>query len=518
MSEREIDQILKELRQHSEKENAAGINSAPAPQSEPAPEVKEEPEEVVNTQPQPEFRSVKQHEPVRKPVVEKAPQEVTPAEPIAEEEEIKIEEPVAEEKPAEAEENTTDLFTLADNADEQPKAPEPKAAEEPAELNEEPYDEEYYDDEPAAPKRNKALVIILSALLLIGVIACAYLGILAYKGGAELQNGKQEITITQTEINPLTGEDTLSNDAAGKRPVAVVAENEFGVDAVKPQWGLSYADIVLEGETEYSTRLLLFFADYSKIPAQVGPVRSARPQFIRFGEFFDSIFIHAGLSHSKGDYEGADEVFDTDRVDHVDLLGYSDDGKYVGRDYSRTTTTEHTAYFNGKNTESLLKEKKIVTDIEEARFTALPFNKKAQPLSEKEAASVTFRWSKNRCQTLVTFRYDADEGLYTTTDFDSRYGESNAKFQNLIFLLDKTEYVVKKDYQGKGNSETYCTYMLEGGKGKILSQGTYVDINWSIENGKLAFKTADGKQVNLNPGKSYIGWGSSNNGGTITIE
>ena len=41
---------------------------------------------------------------------------------------------------------------------------------------------------------------------------------------------------------------------------------------------------------------------------------------IRFSQMWDSVFIHAGLSHSKGDYVGADTVFEKHDTDHVNLL------------------------------------------------------------------------------------------------------------------------------------------------------------------------------------------------------
>ncbi|MBR0412986.1 MAG: DUF3048 domain-containing protein [Eubacterium sp.] len=505
MSEKEIDQILKELKQHSEAESAPAPKIQQASQEEPQP-AKEEIKAEANPEPEQAPEPVAKEEPQEEktPVVDEEPQ--SSAQPEEDNESN------AKEQPSKDDEDV-DLFTLSGDGEQEVSA----EVTEPSEIKEEPY-EAYYENEPAAPKRNKALVIILSILLLVGIIACAYLGIMAFKGGTEFEKGEQEVTVAETTVNPLTGIKDLSGYAAGKRPVAVVAENEYGIDAVRPQWGINNADIVFEGETEYSTRLLLFFADHTKIPAQVGPARSARPPFIRFSELFNSIFIHAGLSHSKGDYVGADTVFKNDKVDHVNILDFDPDGKYMGRDPSRTKIVEHTCYFNGKNIEALLKERKINDKIDESKFTKLQFNENPQPLSEKSGKTVKFRWSSENCKETVTFTYDAQAGNYTTKDYDSRFGEANVQFQNVILLLDKTEYIEKKDYQGSGNSETYCNYALAGGKGKILSQGTVIDITWGVENGKLVFKNSKGEQVKLNPGKSYIGYGSSNNGGKITVK
>ncbi len=44
-----------------------------------------------------------------------------------------------------------------------------------------------------------------------------------------------------------------------------------------------------------------------------------------------------------------------------------------------------------------------------------------------------------------------------------------------------------------------------------------MEIKWGVSNGKLWMKTADGNEVSLNPGKSYIGYASSNHGGKLQL-
>lgn len=373
-------------------------------------------------------------------------------------------------------------------------------------------------------KSKKGIIIAVAAVIIVAVaVACVVLFLGEKKAeNAEIKpenTSKSAVVDDNTligDINPLTGEDQYNSSAVGKRPVAVVVENEYSTEAVRPQWGLSDADIVLEGESEFSTRLLLFWADYTDVPEQVGPTRSARPPFIRFSQLFDSVFIHAGLSKSKGNYIGADTVFANENVDHINLLSLSEDGGYFGRDNSRYTAVEHTGFFNGKNLPELLDEQNISTDITESKFTKLSFNQKAIEIGQIAADDCEFNWSGN-CPKTARFNYDSDSHKYLTTDFDSKYGEAGLEFENLIFLFDETEYVVKEDYKGSGQSETYCDYKLSGGSGTILSEGTAVEINWGVSNGKLWMKTADGNEVSLNPGKSYIGYASSNHGGKLQL-
>lgn len=381
------------------------------------------------------------------------------------------------------------------------------------------------DGKKPGGSKKKVIIAVVAVIAVIAIAVGVYFGFFHNKKTEEPQTTQAPQTTQSTTaqavsdgiINPLTGEDGYNKAAVGKRPVAVVVENEYSTTAVRPQWGLSDADIVLEGESEFSTRLLLFWADYTKMPDQIGPARSARPPFIHFSQLFDSVFIHAGLSHSKGSYVGADDVFKNEGIDHINLLSEGSD--YFSRDKSRTKTIEHTGFLKGNNVPSLLESKKIDTKLDESKFTQLSFNKEAKPLGDTKADSVSFKWTSSsdggRCPKTGKFTYS--NGYYTTTDFDSKYGEANCKWQNLIFLLDKTEYVVKQNYKGSGKSETYCNYKLSGGKGMVLSQGTAVEITWGVSNGKLWMKDANGNDVSLNPGKTYIGYGSSNYGGSISL-
>ena len=383
--------------------------------------------------------------------------------------------------------------------------------------------DEYVEQEPKKNAKGRAALIAVAVCAVIAIALGIYFGLFYDKSKepeeqttAPVVVATQPVTVDTSPKNPLTGESGFNENAVDKRPVAVVVENEYSTASVKPQWGIKQADIVLEGESEFSTRMLFFYADYSSIPKQVGPTRSARPPFIYFSQLFNAIFIHAGLSHSGGGYVGADDVFANKNIDHINLLSLSEGGKYFGRDYSRTSTVEHTGFLNGENVEALLNEKKINTTLNTAKFTALSFNEKARELSDNAALKVGFKWSSN-CPKNAVFTYNKESHKYTTADFDSKFGTSGAEWENLILLLDKTQYVVKENYKGSGKSETYCNYELSGGTGLICSEGTSVEISWGVADSKLWMKDLNGNEISLNPGKTYIGYGSSNHSGAYSI-
>ena len=571
MSDKEIDEIIEEIKRHvlqesnSDNESTSDKAVDDAPKSSAMADIfklineKDEPEEAENEPAEVDFSTeiVPEAEPEAEEITLNFNEEAAQEAP-AEEEEIDFslpEEEASNEAPAEEEV----MFTIpveeaaAQIADE--SEPE-QAASYDGELKEEapeaePEEEEEEEEEPipldqinlnnfssARPddeedetkykKSKKPLIIALAVILIIALGVGIYFGFFHNKGDDFATTASKDAASESTTVspvlgplNPLTGEKGYNEAAIGKRPVAVVVENEYSTESVRPQWGLNKADIVLEGESEYSTRLLLFWADYTNMPSQIGSTRSARPPFIRFSQLFDSVFIHAGLSKSKGNYIGANTVFETDNVDHINLLNYSEDGTYFGRDKSRTSTIEHTGYLNGTNTPQLLEKVGFRTDVNTAKFSTLEFNEAPQALSDTVATSAKFIWSdvhsSGHCPKVGKFYYDSSLEQYTTYDFDSDYGKADLEFENLIFLLDETEYVVKSNYKGSSNSETYCNYKLSGGKGTVLSRGTALEITWGVSDGKLWMKDTQGNSVKLNPGKSYIGYGSSNKGGGVTL-
>ena len=171
------------------------------------------------------------------------------------------------------------------------------------------------------------------------LISCLMMVILA----AVMMTGcsKKEEAKPEPVRNPLPGSEKFDSAAQGIRPVALVVEN--APDA-RPQWGMTdkkYSpDIILQGEVEGGiTRTLWFYADYNKLPKKIGPMRSARPPYIKFSELFDAIFIHWGQSSSSSEYKGANTVFKEDKVDHINQMTYKGKVYLYTRDNSRDVSS-----------------------------------------------------------------------------------------------------------------------------------------------------------------------------------
>jgi hypothetical protein len=273
------------------------------------------------------------------------------------------------------------------------------------------------------------------------------------------------------------------------------------------------------------------------------------------------------MSHSKGDYVGATTVFKQDNVDHINQMTLDDQEGLFGRDQTRSTAIEHRGIIYGDKVAATIKNEGFRTTPED--YTEFLFNEEAAPAGEKSAANVSVTYSE-KAEEPTVWTYDESDGKYHSKSFENDFVRDN-----LLVLYDDTEYITKDDYQGggMGSSVTYCDYKLAGGKGKYFSKGTVKDIEWQVNDGQLVLidpsidaATAQAAndenfeaakevvkadenaewpaynkyvivspdeeaakdmteeevlansyvQLNMNKGKTWIGWISGNNGGSVS--
>lgn len=389
-----------------------------------------------------------------------------------------------------------------------------------------------------------------AAVMLALVLA---LCLFAVTGCSVEDSDVEETEVETVAANPLTGqtvEEGFDESALGQRIAAFVVENTA---EARPQWGMDdpeYSpDIVLQGEVEAGiTRTLWMYADYNKLPETIGPMRSARPPYIKFSELFDAIFIHWGQSSSKGQYVGANTVFKKDKVDHINQMTFDESVGLFGRETTRAVAIEHTGILYGSKVPEAITKAGFRTEPEE--YTHLSFDPLGWLVSVKPAESVRVTYSDRASFDRTYWTYNAEDQKYHTANFNNDFARDN-----LLILYDETTYIDKYDYQGTGATVTYCNYEFAGGKGILCSRGTYKDIEWRVEDGKLvlvdvelterareraeaaeaeaeesgeAAETDESEETaeeegpveisaSLNAGKTWIGWISANNGGTVEI-
>lgn len=323
---------------------------------------------------------------------------------------------------------------------------------------------------------------------------------------AKAESSAAESTAEPTEapstepanVNLLTGLPTLTDGAIGKRPVAVMVNN---VDAALPQYGISAADLIFELPVEYDlTRLMAVYGDYTQIP-EVCSIRSCRYYYPILAVGFDAIYVNWGMNESVA----------RPTVNSMDIDQYDGDeyglGDCFGRDKARYESGyawEHTGVFHGPNFPSVLEKDKVRTDLKEDKtgtaFNFVEMDKNAAPTGE-DAQKVRVDFGAN----YSVFTYDEENHEYLKSFKDSPHmdgiSKEQLKFENVIVL--ETEI---KPYPG---DEVIKYVDWEGGenaKGYYISEGKMVPITWSKAGmyDPLKFFDANGNELQLNRGKSYI--------------
>lgn len=311
-----------------------------------------------------------------------------------------------------------------------------------------------------------------------------------------------------TNLSPLTGLE-LSKSAIGKRPIAIMVENH---PAARPQWGLSTPDIVLEGLVEGGiTRMMWIYSDVTKIP-KIGPVRSARHDYVEIAYGMNAVFAHWG---------GSDPAYDL--LKKLANQGYVDiDGKYIGtngnesnkgyyffKDPSHSSATEHCGYTNGTYLAAAMEKKSIKTEQTKsnwAPYTVIT-NGERVPFASSSAGtckSITVTFSQDYKH---TFKYDSSTGLYLnfmniSPMLDGNNNKQMAVKNVIVMYTNVTEY-----QSSNTGLRILREWDLSSGEALYITNGYGERITWKKGDASspLKFYGQDGKELTVNKGQTWIG-------------
>ena len=347
---------------------------------------------------------------------------------------------------------------------------------------------------------------ILSVLLVAVLAVCLFGGCKnASNSGDPATNSTENITSTtptttttiSTVITTTAGEDNNAalynrltgeyDNAAGShsRPVAIMVANDKGY--ARPQVGLSEADLFIEAETEGGyPRIMAVFADASRVPAQVAPVRSARTHFVKMAQSLDAIYVHAGGS------TGADalhsELESNGKINRLNALGnngnafWRDAALRASRDY------EHSLSTGGNGIAERIAYRGFRTTSDNAPFT---FGDKAEggvcnKITVKLSGAETFSFAYNP-ETYRYTKYLSNGNPHADTDGHA------IEVTNVLVMYD-TRY---------NESAQHISFELQSGNALLCSGGTVRNIQWTRTESGLSF-TENGGAATLLPGKTYI--------------
>ena len=296
-------------------------------------------------------------------------------------------------------------------------------------------------------------------------------------------------------VNLLTGLPTLSDEAVGTRPVAVMINNSRGA---LPQNGVGSADILFEVPVEADeTRLMGIYGDYTQLPT-IGSVRSCRYYFPILALSFDAFYVNWGM----------DPTIATETVARLDLDQF--DGIRVGfgfgRDQERLNAgvaLEHTAMLYGEKFPELLEKYDSRTELKDdwksGVFTFAGKDETVTPTGDPaDFIKIEFGAQTSR------FTYNAETHVYEKLygkqpHIDNLTGEQ-ISFTNVIVLetdISVRDEIGRKNVNWQGGEEYTGWYFTEGARQPIT---------WSKEDeySKLKFFDADGNELVMNRGKTYI--------------
>ena len=265
--------------------------------------------------------------------------------------------------------------------------------------------------------------------------------------------------------NLLTGVPDLSEEAIGKRPVAVMVNN---IPAAMPQYGVEEADIIFEIPVEGDqTRFMALYADYTKVP-KVCAIRSCRAYFPAISQGFDAFYVNWGIDESMGDYIAA---LGLDQYDGMD-----NPGGLFGRDQDRINSgyaLEHTAYFDGTKFASYVQSEGTRTDIQDdKKDTAFKFNGLEEQV--KPTGGDCSRVDINFGAQSAALIYDEESNTYKKENsgepqIDGNTGDQLAFTNELVLETSITvrDDVGHKDVDWSGGNDAVGYYISNGGMQKI---------------------------------------------------
>ena len=355
---------------------------------------------------------------------------------------------------------------------------------------------------------NKRILTILTALCLTGALAGCGTG---NPGSVPASSQPApETTVGTTappttspptqpkgDFNIFTGEDSLAA-GADTRPVAVMIGNN---DKSRPQYGLDQADMYVEAETEGGiTRIMAVFANAARVPAQLGPVRSARSPFALLAQSLDAVYCHAG-----GSTAGLATVKNLG-IHHIDGLVY--DGSTFWRDANlkRTKGLEYSMMTSGDKLGARMKSANI---RRKGKLTSLFTFGEGAGSGAGKTVQVFFSGAQT-----ISFQYDAGTGLYTK--YNGAVGKGSPHKTAGGKALTASNVLVLYDTKYAENAYT-IGFNLKSGGGLLVSGGTSRPVSWSRSSSKLSITEKAGSPAMMATGKTYICLVSKGNEGNTKV-
>jgi len=287
---------------------------------------------------------------------------------------------------------------------------------------------------------------------------------------------------------PLTGRLVSPRDAA-QHPIALMIDD---APAARPQSGFNAASVVWQAPAEGGVpRYMMIFQD--QMPADVGPVRSARDYFISWAAEWNAVYGHVG---------GSPGAMATLRAKGNGQLVYNaDEFRWGGTYYRRIRerSAPHNVYSDAKSLRIMATRVGAENGPIESAWRFAP----DAPLAERPSGGiirVDYPYNK------IEYRYDRVTNTYLrgvsgqAKQLDAATGERVAP-KNVVVML--VSFGPLNDGSNKHRLEAK---VVGSGKAWIATNGRTIVGTWKKPSltEPTRFYDADGKLVSLTVGQTFI--------------
>lgn len=335
-------------------------------------------------------------------------------------------------------------------------------------------------------KQNKKAQTILLVILIVILLVVA--GYFIYRltvnteGKDETSSVNTSIFLSGTHRRDIDGV-YVGADRVSPYPVGVMIEN---LVTVRPQSGLSSANIVYEALAEGGiTRFLVIYADSGSI-SEIGPVRSARPYFLDWAAEYGSLYAHAG---------GSPQALAA--ISGLNIISINQIGgahAYYWRDI--TKSAPHNLYTSSELLARALRDYDLEKD---SSFSGWEFKDDAS-LSERPSEDKFVRIDFSTYSYEVEWNYDRESNSYLR----SNGGEAQIDKNNDKQVSAKNVIVQKTD-TGILDNEARLDIKTDGeGDAIVFQDGQAVTGTWKKDNNRTRFYDVNDEEIELNAGQTWI--------------
>ncbi len=287
-------------------------------------------------------------------------------------------------------------------------------------------------------------------------------------------------TAPRLGLNKLTGIEDMTTD--NDRPIGIVVTDE---SSSLVQLNLESADMYFEAETEGGIpRILAIYSSVDRLPTEIGPVRSARPHFVKFAKSLDMIYCHIGGSKTG--------------LNTIKSLGVQDIGN--AEEISPILKNSKNFSWNRK----VFTKAKIEASIKNNGYKKTSAVESPYVFGTKEGVApanmVVVKISESY---QMAFSYDADRGVYQkhrnalSTPVHVTHTGGTIEVSNVIIMYDN-RFTDAAD-------ANRIDFTLEKGTGTLASGGTCRAISWKRTNSGLQYFESDGTTpLTVSTGKTFV--------------